>query len=95
MKALFVVVCLLMTGCATGVTSYTAGDESKNGAPVRFERLGTMTSEDISASRQCRSTQVKVCTMSDAREDCGCMFIDDVQRRVQSVVRRQRRNGRP
>ena len=95
MKILFVVVCLLMSGCATGVASSTSGDQSKNGAPMRFERLGAMTSEYLSASRQCRSTQVRVCTTSDTRKDCGCMFVDVVQRRVQSVVRQQRRNGQP
>ena len=95
MKALIVVVCLLMSGCATDVASLISGDQSKNGAPMRFERLGAMTSEDISASRQCRSTQIKVCTTSGAREDCGCMFVDDVQCRVQSVVGQQRRNGQP
>lgn len=95
MKAWFVVVCLSMSGCAAGVTSLATGDQSKNGTPMQFERLGALTSEDISASRQCRSTQIKVCTTSDAREDCGCMFFDDVQRRVQSLPGQQRRNDRP
>jgi len=95
MKALLIVVCLLTSGCATGIASLTSGEHSKNGGPMRFERLGAMTSEDISAVRQCRKTQIKVCTTSGVAEDCGCMFVDDVQRRVQSLARQNPRNGRP
>lgn len=95
MKALLIVIFLSMSGCATGIDSLMSGEQSKNSGPMRFERLGTLTSEDVSAARQCRITQIKVCTTDDAREDCGCMFVDDVQRRVQSLVRQRPRNGRP
>lgn len=95
MKALLIVIFLSMSGCATGIESLMSGEQSKNSGPMRIERLGAMTSTDIAAVRPCRKTQIKVCTTDDAREDCGCMFVDDVQRQVQSLVRQRPRNGRP
>jgi len=93
MKVLFVFICVLISGCVTGFTSATSGDQSKNGGPMRFERLGALTSQELSTGRQCHSSQVKVCTTSDPREDCGCMSIDAAQRQVQPVVRRHRSDG--
>ena len=90
MKVLFVSICLLLSGCATGVSSLASGDQSKNGSPMRFERLGSMTSEDISTTRQCPGNKVKVCTTSSSLEDCSCMFVRDAEFRTQPVLSQRR-----
>ncbi len=94
MKVLFVFICVLISGCATGVTGATSGDQSKNAGPMRFERLGSITSEDISASRQCRSDMVKVCTTSSGFEDCDCMIVRDAEFRIQTVMRQRQNSSR-
>jgi hypothetical protein len=94
MKVLIVCICFLVTGCATGVSSLTSGDQSKNGSPMRFERLGSMTSEDIATGRHCPGNMVKVCTTSSRFEDCDCMFVRDAEFRTQPVARQHRIDSR-
>ncbi len=93
MKVLFVFVCVFVSGCATGITSSVSGDQTKNGGPMRFERLGAMTSEDISPRRQCGMRQVSMCTTSDSREVCDCLSVKDAEFRVRQVVRQHRGPG--
>jgi len=93
MKLLFVLTGLLISGCATDVGRTMYGGQMKNGSPIRFERLGSMTSEDISTGRQCGLDRVSLCTTTSSHESCRCIFAHDAERRIRQVVGQRRGPG--
>ena len=99
MKVLSVFVFLLLSGCAAGFTSVNTAeslqtsDTVKYASLVQFERLGALTSNDISTRRQCGSRQVRVCSTSDANASCQCMAVNDAETRLRQMVRQHRGHG--
>ena len=99
MKMLLVFIVLLLAGCATGFTGAAIGassqsnDPVKNGSPGQFERLGVLTSKDVSTRRQCGSRQVSVCSTSEPNEPCQCMAVNDAESRLRHAVHQHRAHG--
>ena len=86
MRVLFVLVGLLISGCATDFGRTVSGSHTKSGGPIRFERLGTLTSEDISTRTRCGAKQVSWCVTSDPRETCQCVFVREAEDKVRQVL---------
>jgi len=86
MRVLFVLVGLLISGCATDFDRTLAGSHTKSGGPIRFERLGALTSEDISSRTRCGAKQVSWCVTSDPRENCQCIFVRQAEDKVRQVL---------
>lgn len=86
MRVLLVVIGLLISGCATDVGRTMSGDQTKNGGPIRLERLGTVTSVDITTGPRCRPSQVNWCTLRGGKENCQCLHIRAAEEKVRRMV---------
>lgn len=93
MRVLMVLTVLLVSGCATGVRSDLSGDQMKNGSPIRFERIGSLTSEDLSEALRCRPNQVNLCSGGYGRDSCRCHFVNDAEVRIRQIVGQRRASG--
>jgi len=75
---------LLVAGC--GSNSGFAGKQTKNGGPVRIERLGTMTTTDRVAERSCNRRQVLWCHRLAGAQHCQCTYVKQAEDRVRRMT---------
>ena len=85
MKMLLVIAGLLICGCAMNAERTISGVQTKNGGPIRFERMGTITTEDMQDRRQCGMNQVSWCS---GNNNCQCLFIHEAENRARQMARR-------
>lgn len=83
MRALTLSSMLLLTACATGDLGLaTTGAQEA----VQYERLGTLTTQDVSEIGACNAEQVSWCTGSRLRKSCKCLSIREVESRAQRAI---------
>ena len=90
MRLIVVFAVMVLTGCVSSGSVAPAGMHAKNGSPVRVERLGTMTTLSPVKGPACHSEQVLLCRGDIGRGDCRCVFIQEAERSLERVTRRQR-----
>ena len=77
---------LALAGCATG-TGELSGKQSKNGGPVRYERLGVVTKTNVPLEARCGREQVTWCEVKAGRSNCACVHRQDARQRTERLAR--------
>ena len=95
MRLISVMVLLLVSGCASSPDYDLSGKQSKNGTPVRYERLGSVTSLDVPTDLKCNSRQVRWCNVVGSWKKCGCVYIHDAEEKVRRMAGQVRNQRRP
>jgi len=88
-----VLICLVISGCATDTGRPLFGAHGKNGNPVRYERLGSITDQDVSTGPQCGSKQVSWCTERRERQNCQCLNVHEAEEKVRRMTAQFRGPG--
>ena len=86
MRVFLVIIILLVTGCATDSGGEISGKQLKNGGPVRYERLGTVTRIDTPTELQCGEKRVKWCGVRGKEQSCQCLHIHRAQDQVRRMM---------
>lgn len=86
MRLTAVIIFLAMAGCATGPDSDLSGRYIKNGGPVRYERLGSVTDTNLGDQTRCLSKQVMWC--AGGEESCKCMYVHQAEDRLRRLTSR-------
>ncbi len=86
MRILSVIIVLFVSGCATDSGGEISGKQLKNGGPVRYERLGTVTSVDMLAELHCGDKRVQWCAVRGRQQACRCMNIHQAQDQVRRMT---------
>jgi hypothetical protein len=93
MRVFLVITFLLVSGCASDAGGGISGKQSKNSGPVRYERLGAVTSIGVPDGLQCGTNKMKWCSVESRKESCQCLYIhqaEDKVRRMAGQLRNQR-----
>ena len=86
MRLVAVMVIMVMAGCASNGTDVPLGKHSKNGGPVRVERMGSMTALASFKAGSCHAEQVLLCRGESEDGDCRCVTIYDAERRLEIMT---------
>lgn len=87
MRALTVMSMLLLSACAAGGRDSATRADPYPQTPIRYDRLGTITTQDMSDLDACGDNQVNWCNGSRARKSCTCLSIREVERRTEKAIR--------
>ena len=89
---MFVVTLLMVSACASGPDEFV-GRSAKNGAPVRFERLGAVTSTNVPVEATCDSKELKWCSTRNGKRACYCAKRFRTQDQLRRLARQMRNQG--
>jgi hypothetical protein len=75
---------LIVAGCAS--QSELTGKQKKNSGVVQYERLGTLTTHDVPAGKQCNRRQVQWCAPDSQGENCTCIYVHSAKDRIRRMA---------
>ena len=91
-RVMLSVVLLLVYACASG-PGELAGKSAKTGEPVRFERLGAVTSTNVPIEATCGHTEVKWCSTRNGTRSCYCAKRYRTQDKIRRMAGQLRNQG--
>ena len=84
MRVAVILVMLVMSACASDPGRELQGRHLKNGAPERYERLGTITSTALPDETACGEKQIKWCGAKS--ESCQCVYAHEARDRLRRMT---------
>lgn len=92
MRTAVVIMVVALAGCGTGQSGFS-GKHSKNGGPLRVERLGVVTTSELPAERQCGARAVRWCSDRGDRAACACIPVQQAKDRVRRLARQMQQQS--
>ena len=89
MRLLIIGMLLALAGCASG-PGELSGKQSKNGGPVRYERLGVVTDRNVPMDAQCGRQQVMWCNTKLNERTCACVYRQEARERTERLTHQMR-----